>query len=55
MPTEAAIWQAFRASMWWRVGYSNGKSGEELANPAMLDPQYQPDYERGLAAGKERG
>ena len=46
-------WVAFRGAMWWLVGLSNGKSGEELANPDQLDPVYQDDYDRGLTAGKE--
>jgi hypothetical protein len=48
-----ATWLAFRGAMWWLTGYSNGKSGEELANPQQLDPQYQDDYDRGQEAGKE--
>jgi hypothetical protein len=44
----------WRASMWWRVGFSNGLSGEELANPAMLDELYRDDYTAGLLAGKEK-
>ena len=43
----------WRAAMWWLAGYSNGKSGEELANPEQLDPEYQDDYDRGLRVGKE--
>jgi hypothetical protein len=48
-----ATWLAWRASMWWLTGYSTGKSGEELANPQQLDPQYQDDYDRGHEAGEE--
>ena len=43
----------WRAAMWWLTGYSNGRSGEELANPTMLDAEYQEDYERGLKAGRK--
>lgn len=43
----------WRAAMWWGVGYSNGLSGEELANPQQLDPMYVEDYERGLKHGQE--
>jgi hypothetical protein len=46
--------QTWRAAMWWRVGYSNGLSGEELSNPQMLDAVYQEAYDRGLRAGKEK-
>ena len=43
----------WRAAMWWLTGYSNGKSGEELANPQQLDALYQEDYDRGLRAGRK--
>lgn len=46
-------WLQFRGAMWWLVGWSNGKSGEELANPDQLDPQYQEDYDRGYNVGAE--
>lgn len=43
----------WRAAMWWLVGYSNAKSGEELANPAQMDEQYREDYDRGHEAGSK--
>lgn len=43
----------WRAAMWWRVGFSNGASGDKLANPDQLDEEYKTDYEAGLKAGKE--
>ena len=48
-----ATWLQFRGAMWWLVGYSNGKSGEELANADQLDPQYQDDYDRGKSHGEK--
>ena len=45
--------ETFRAAMWWLVGYSNGKTGEELANPEQLDELYREDYERGQTTGRE--
>jgi hypothetical protein len=44
------IW---RAAMWWGVGYSNGLSGEELANHLQLDDKYREAYEKGLEHGRE--
>lgn len=43
----------WRAAMWWGVGYSNGLSGEDLANPEQLDEVYREEYEKGLAFGRE--
>lgn len=52
--SELAHYLSHTAAMWWLTGYSNGRSGEELANPQHLDPQYKDDYQRGYDLGVQR-
>lgn len=42
---------AFRAAMWWLVGWSNALSGEALIGDPGI---YQDDYDRGFSAAKRR-
>lgn len=43
---------AWRAALYWIVGFSNELSGEEMATP--MDELYEADYESGRAAARDK-